>query len=353
VSERRRGVDVALDLPRMRFMSVGMRAYAEELATRLPRVAPDLTFATVTRTSVLDFDEQVGVPRRLRATRPRLVHHLAVYAPMLGAGPSVVTIHDLIHLRFPALFKSRVGPYYATVVRAVCARATRVITDDERTIGDLERFLGVPPRKVDVVPLGVDDAFLAAGRDAGERELARAHTASDVRPYVLYVGNHREHKDLPTLFAAWASLPEALALDLRLTGADDLGPPFRLPTRANGVVTFVGDVDTATLARLYDGAVALVHPALCEGFGLPLLEAAAVGTPVIACEDAIPGVLRAHVTAFAPRDVAGVRAAIVAELAAPRPREAARAAARELTWDRCAARTAEVYRRVLEDRPVR
>jgi len=354
VSERP-GVDVALDLPRMRFMSVGMRAYAEELAVRLPRVAPDLSFATVPRTSVLDFDEQVGVPRRLRATRPRLVHHLAVYAPIFGPAPSIVTIHDLIHLRFPALFKSRVGPYYATVVRAVCARAARVITDDERTIADLERFLGVPPRKVDVVPLGVDDAFLDAGRVASERERQRggAPPANDVRPYVLYVGNHREHKDLPTLFAAWASLPDGLALDVRLTGVDDLEPPLRPRARANGVVDFVGDVDADTLARLYDGAVALVHPALCEGFGLPLLEAAAVGTPVIACTDAIPGVLRAHVTAFAPRDVASVRAAIIAEIAAPRSREAARAAARELTWDRCAARTAEVYRRVLEDRPVR
>ncbi len=337
-------VDVALDLPRMRHMSVGMRAYAEELAARLPRVAPDLRFATLVRTSALDVDEQVALPLRLRRARARLVHHLAVYAPLLGPRPSVVTIHDLIHLRFPKLFKGRVGPYYATIVRGVCARASRVIVDDERTIEDLERFLGVPPAKVAVVPLGVDDAFLACESGA---------VAEPSAPYFLYVGNHRAHKDLPTLFAAWASLPADVRVDLRLTGADDVGTAFERPTRPGGAVCFVGDVETASLRALYAGAIALVHPALCEGFGLPLLEAAAVGTPVIACADAIPGVLRAHVAAFAPRDVAGLRAHMLAALAAPGGTEAARAIARELTWDRCASKTAEVYRCVLEEGPVR
>jgi len=339
-----RRVDVALDLPRMRHMSVGMRAYAEELAARLPRVAPDLRFTTVVRTSALDAGEQVALPLRLRRLRPRLVHHLAVYAPLLGPQPSIVTVHDLIHLRFPALFKSRVGPYYATVVRGVCARAARVITDDERTIDDLERYLGVAPAKVAVVPLGVDELFLATDvSPSGVRDTA---------PYFLYVGNHRAHKDLPTLFSAWASLPQRYRVDLRLTGPDDLNGAAR-PERANGELHFLGDVEARRLVSLYAGAVALVHPALCEGFGLPLLEAAAVGTPVIACRDAVPGVLRAHVAAFAPGDVAAARAHMLAVLEKPAEREAARAVARRLTWDRCAERTAEVYRTVLEDSPVR
>ena len=341
-------VDVALDLPRMRHMSVGMQAYADELARRLPRVAPDLRFATLERRSALDLREQVALPLRLRRSGARLVHHLSLYAPIAGPRPAIVTIHDLIHLRFPEQFKRKVGPYYATVVRAVCARAACVITDDERTVADLERFLGVPQAKVAVVPLGVDDAFVAAG-EAGVR--AAAHDGS--QPYFLYVGNHRRHKDLPTLFAAWASLPASCAVDLVLTGADDLPAGARPPTRSNGRVRFAGDVDAAALVALYAGALALVHPALCEGFGLPLLEAAAVGTPVIACAEAIPGVLRAVATAFAPGDVAGLRALMTAAYASPDAGPDARATARELTWDRCAARTAEVYRRVLEDWPVR
>ena len=344
--------DVAFDLPRMRHMSVGMMAYAEELVARLPRIAPDLAFATFVRTSHLDANEQIALPLRLARARPRLVHHLSVYAPIVGFAPTIVTIHDLIHLRFPAMFKSRVGPYYATVVRALCRRAARIITDDERTIDDLERFLGVPPTKVAVIPLGVDDRFLAAAVSGATANVVAPDAVGEA-PYFLFVGNHRTHKDVPTLLAAWASLPEAYRVDVRLTGSDDLGHEIPRPQRSRGTITFVGHVDVPQLVALYAGAVALVHPALCEGFGLPLVEAAAMGTPVIACRDAIPGALADRVAVFAPHDVAGARAHMIAVLDGRVPRGAAQTIARELTWDRCAERTAEVYRTVLEERPSR
>lgn len=330
--------DVVLDVPRMRHMSAGMTAYAEELARRLPGVAPDLRFATVVRTSALDAGEQIGLPLRLRRTRARLVHHLAVYAPLLGPRPSIVTVHDLIHLHFPALFKSRVRPYYATVVRTVCARAARVITDDERTIEDLERYLGVAARKIVVVPLGVDDRYF-------DDVAAVAHD----RPYFLYVGNHRPHKDLATLFAAWEALEPERDVDLYLTGFEDLPQSAIPPRRARGNVRFLGDVRADELPALYRGAVALVHPALREGFGLPMLEAAAIGTPVIACRDALPGVLRPFADVFAPRDVGALTTCMRLALTAPAASEGARRFARTLTWDRCAAKTAEVYRTVLEE----
>ncbi|MBD5656861.1 MAG: glycosyltransferase family 4 protein, partial [Candidatus Eremiobacteraeota bacterium] len=297
-------IDVALDVPRMRHMSIGMTAYAEELARRLPRVAPDLRFLTLQRHAAPGFDEQVRLPLRLLRLRPRLTHFLAVYAPLAAPRPFVITIHDLIHLRYPELFKRTIGPYYATVVRAVCARAARVITDDDRTIADLERFLGVAPRKVAVIALGVDEAFAQP-----------VVAATEPRPYFLYVGNHRPHKDLPTLFAAWASLAPSFQVDLLLTGPDDLEREAQPAERAGGRVRFLGDVDAAHLARLYKGAVALVHPALCEGFGLPLLEAATVGTRVIVSSDAVPAVLRPYVEVFPTRDVRALGAAMARAVA--------------------------------------
>ncbi len=329
---------MALDLLRFRAISAGMRAYSEELAARLPRVAPDLSFATVVRTDALNLAEQLRAPRALRAVAPKLVHHLAFYAPVFAPRPTIVTVHDLIHLRFPKLFKSSVGPYYATVVRAVCARAARVLTDDERTVGDLERYLGVAPRKVVVIPLGVDDAY---------REPVAS--ASGARPYFLNVGNHRPHKNLATLFAAWTSLPEDVDVDLVLTGSNDLDPS-EVPTRARGAVRFLGDVSVAELRALYRGAIALVHPALCEGFGLPMLEAATVGAPVIASTDAVPGVLRPYCDVFETRDAAALRRSLERALREPAPRADAIAYARTLTWDRCVRQTAEVYRTVLRER---
>jgi glycosyltransferase involved in cell wall biosynthesis len=331
------GIDVALDLPRMRHMSIGMAAYAEELAVRLPRVAPDLRFATLPRRSAPGLDEQFGLPARLRRLRPRLVHHLSVYAPLGGPRPFVITIHDLIHLRYPALFKRSIRWYYATIVRVACARAARVITDDERTVEDLQRYLGVSPCKVRVVALGADDAFALP-----------VEAAASARPYFLYVGNHRPHKNLPVLFAAWATLPAQSEVDLLLTGSDDFSANARPPQRGRGVVRFLGDVSSARLAQLYKGAVALVHPALCEGFGLPMLEAATVGAAVVASAEAVPALLRDYVDTFPAHDVDALRAALLRALAAPTAHAAARRFARTLTWDRCAERTAEVYRDVLE-----
>ncbi len=333
-------VDVALDLPRTRQLSVGMKAYAEELAARLPRVAPDLRFVTLERHSALGVEEQIAVPFALRRAKARLVHYLSVYAPLAGPRPYVITIHDLIHLRFPAYFKRTVGPYYATVVRMVCARAARVITDDERTVADLQRFLGVDPGKVAIVPLGVDATYLA-----------EVTAVSPARPYFLNVGNHRSHKDLATLFAAWEALDPACEADLVLTGDDDLPQGTAHPRRARGELRFIGNVDAVRLAEFYKGAVALVHPALCEGFGLPMLEAAAVGAAVIACDDAVPAVLRPYVDVFPPRDVRTLAALMARALAEPRARDEARRLARTLTWDRCAERTAEVYRTVLQESP--
>ncbi len=341
-SEQQR--DVVLDLPRTRQLSVGMRAYAEEIAQRLPRVAPDLTFEVVTRASALDRREQFDLAFRLRRLRPRLVHHLSVYAPLAGPRPYIVTIHDLIHLRFPAYFKRSVGPYYRTVVRWVTAGAARIITDDERTVGDLQRFLGVPPRKVRVVPLGTDDAY------HGDIE-----PASAPKPYFIYAGNRREHKNLAALMLAWEKLDPAVAVDLALTGNDDGSlqagdhPRWERARREQGVLRFLGDLSAPELARWYAGAVALVYPSLCEGFGLPMLEAAAVGTPVIASIDAVPGVLRPYVETFAPHDVDALARAMERALQHRIEAAGARRLARALTWDRCADRTAEVYRELLAE----
>ena len=320
-------------------MSAGMQAYADELAARLPLVAPDLRFVTLPRDRTLTVGEQVGLPHRLRATGAKLVHFLSVYAPLFAPRPYVVTIHDLIHLRFPEQFKPTVGPYYRTVVRAVCARAARVITDDERTVGDFERFLGVAPSKVRVIPLGVGADFLE-GPEPAPRQGGR--------PYFLYVGNHRPHKDLPTLFEAWQALPSDLDADLVLTGPDDLGAAGR-PRRRIGALRFAGDVGVAGLRDLYAGALALVSPSLCEGFGLPLLEAAAVGTPVIASKEALPGTLRPFAEAFTPRDVRSLVELMSRAARSPGRREEARRFARTQTWDLCAKRTAEVYQGVLAE----
>lgn len=333
---------VALDARLTRQMSVGMKSYATELAQRLPRVAPDLRFAVFSDGANFGIDEQLRLPLAMRRAGADLAHFLSLYTPAFPPRPYVVTIHDLIHLRFPQYFKSKVGPYYKTIVRLACARAARVITDDDRTVSDLKQFLGVDPSRVRVIPLGANDRYYAA---------VEPYPAK--RPYLLYVGNHRAHKDLATLFKAWAGLPSYIALDLYVTGPDDLGDLSEF-SRPAGRIVALGDVSDDELASYYAGARALAHPALCEGFGLPMLEAMAAGCPVVACEGAVPGVLRDVALPFKGRDVEAARAHILAILENEGMRAdliaRGRARAKTLTWDRCAQATAEVYREILAER---
>ena len=324
-------------------MSVGMQAYAREMASRLPRIEPQYDFVPFTHGSNFSWNEQVTLPLEIARAGAELTHFLSLYTPALPPKPYVITIHDLIHLRFPEYFKAKVGPYYQTVVRFACRRAERIITDDDRTVADLERFLGVDRARVRVIPLGADDRYFQP-----------VEPYRPPRPYILYAGNHRPHKDLPTLFAAWAGLPTDIALDLYVTGADDFSDRGPQCTRPAGRIIAVGDVAESMLASFYAGARALVHPALCEGFGLPMLEAMAVGCPVVACEDAVPSVLRAAALTFPAHDAATARRAIERVINDERERERlvqhGRDLARPLTWDNCARQTAAVYREILENR---
>jgi glycosyltransferase involved in cell wall biosynthesis len=330
---------IALDARITRQLSAGMQTYVRELTARLPAEAPDLEFVTFREGANFGWAEHVRLPLAVRAARPALTHFMSQYTPLVMPRPYIVTIHDLIHLLFPQHFKRKVGPYYQTIVRSVASRAARVITDDARTVDDLRRLLAIPPEKVRVVPLGAQDIFMKPPAPP------RAE-----RRYFLYSGNHREHKDLATLVAAWRALPEDEAVDLLITGADDIGASG-FATQHRRVVA-LGDLPAVDLAGYYAGAVALVHPALREGFGLPMLEAMAAGCPVIASADALPWVLQGAALTFPPGDAAeasrAMRSVLADEVLRTKLVNEGRARAGEFTWDRCARETANIYREILE-----
>lgn len=321
-------------------MSDGMRAYTRELVHRLPLVAPDLHMGAFDGGDNFDVREQIGIPLEISRRRPRLVHFLTPYTPFWIPTRFIVTIHDLIDVHFPQFGKAKVQPYYRFFVRAVLQRAACVITDDPRTRDDLQALLGIDPARVVVVPLGLEEGF---GENVAPEETPR--------PYFFYVGNHRPHKDLETLFGAWHELPAGSSIDLYLTGDDEPAESLAPYRRDDARIVFLGNVSRERLARLYCGARAYVQPSLREGFGIPMLEAMWCGTPVIATSSSVPEPLREHALLFGARDVEALRGLLARALAEPDAMRgrgaAAQAAARRLTWDRTARTTADVYRSVL------
>ena len=311
--------------------SAGMRAYTRALLDRVPRVAPDIELVPVEAPLALH-------PFALRVARPQLVHLPYLEAAPFVPRPYVAMVHDLIHLRFPALFSRTTALYWRIVAAPLYRAAARLLVSDERVASDCVALLGVERERIRIVPLGYGE--LVAGAQPWVAE----------RPYLFYAGNHRPHKDLQTLYAAWAALPGELAIDLALTGRDERAVRSRY-VRTNGEIAFLGDLDEATLARRYRGALAYVQPSLAEGFGIPALEAAVAGTPVVASSAAVPSIVAPFAQTFAPGDSAALASLLTALARDPeRARERAAEGAvmlRAYTWDRFAAATAAVYREVV------
>ncbi|MDB5093218.1 MAG: glycosyl transferase family 1 [Candidatus Eremiobacteraeota bacterium] len=324
-------IRVALAARPTRRASAGMQAYTRALLERLPRVAPDIELIPVTAPVALH-------PFALRAARAQVTHLPYLEVSPFVQRPYVAMVHDLLHLRHPELFSRATAAYWRIVAAPLYRGAARLLVSDPRVADDCVMRLGVARDRIRVVPLGYGDA------------IADATPWTAARPYAFYAGNHQPHKDLTTLYAAWAALPDDVAIDLVLTGPDEPDVRARY-LRANGTIAFLGDLDEATLARRFRGALAYVQPSLSEGFGIPVLEAAVAGTPVLATPEGMPAIVAPYAGAFPPGDVRALAAQLAGIARDPeRARERAAEGAADLrayTWDRFAAATAAVYREVV------
>jgi len=324
-------IRVALAVRPSRRASAGMRAYANALRERVPRAAPDVDLVAVDA-------PLAALPFALRAARAGLVHLPYLEAPPFVPRPYVAMVHDVIHLRFPELFARTTAAYWRFHAIPLYRGAARVLVSDPRVAEDCVTYLGVARERIRVVPLGYDETIVEATPFRAPR------------PYVLYAGNQKPHKGLATLYAAWAALPDDVALDLVVTGPEDAALRARY-ARGRGELIFTGELGTARLAERYRGALAYVQPSLIEGFGLPALEAAVCGTPVLATRESVPAIVAPYAGVFSAGDAGALTALLLAvardpERARARAAEGA-AALRAYTWDRFAASTAAVYREVL------
>jgi glycosyltransferase involved in cell wall biosynthesis len=303
------------------------------------------------------FAEHVAVPAAARRAGAELLHAPHYTLPLGWSGRSVVTIHDLIHVRF-ARFHRPGAALYARAMAGLAARRARVvITDSEATKRDVVELLNAPADKVRVVPLGVSPAIRRVDAQAAARFREERQLPQD---YVLYVGARKRHKNLELLLRAWAAMRAAERPPLVLSGPawtiSDALAALAQTLGVAGCVRFAGDLhDERQLSCLYSGASLLVQPSLAEGFGLPPLEAMACGVPVLSSDaGSLPEVLGDAAELLPPRDPEAWAAAVLrllsdgAKRAALAERGSRRAAG--FTWERTAAMTRAIYEQAVQAR---
>lgn len=371
-------VTVALDARKLPDFGIG--SYVAALLRHAPSLAPQWTWAVLVTAEgremlpplpanvrVLHAEakgyslrEQLLLPWKLFALRPRLVHVPHYVIPLAYPGRMVVTIHDIIHVLFPEFLPKPAGYAYATfMIRAALARARRVIAVSHTTARDLQTLLGADARRVEVIPNGVEAEFLAE-QDGSEDE-ARRHLGLS-GPYFLFVGNHKPHKNVEAVLKAYqlfANEGGEEVPQLALAGGFTPHGPLASRVQAMGLaskVRFLGFLPRHQLRAVYRGALAFLCPSLYEGFGLPVLEAAACGLPIMASDiPAVKEVLADAVLKVNPRDVVEQAQAMRRLWQEPETRRklasVARSRACRFRWEQTARKTVALYRRVLGETP--
>ena len=301
------------------------------------------------------FWEQIVLPAALAQTRSDLLHALAFVTPVLSLTPSVVTVYDLSFVHYPHLLPAARRLYLRLLARHSCRRAQRVIAISQSTARDLSATFGISPGKIDVALPGVGSQF--APLPESRVEDFRRRKALPER-FLLFVGTLEPRKNLPMLLRAYAQLPDRDRAAVHLVLAGGRGWMFDEIFRTveahglGGTVHLPGYVPAEELPLWLNAAEAFVYPSIFEGFGLPVVEALACGTPVLVSDvSSLPEAAGDTGYCLPPDDVPVWGEALARVISDPAWREEAGARGRvhaaRFTWANTAAQTVASYRRAL------
>jgi glycosyltransferase involved in cell wall biosynthesis len=304
--------------------------------------------------------EQVGIV--LAGTREKvdLLHCPYWSNPLWSPWPTVVTVHDVIQFVLPEYAWRKISRVYFGLVSAGARRADAVITVSECSKRDIEKLLGLAPERIHVIGNAVDSSFFPV-RDAWLLASVRERYGIGPR-FILYFGGFDMRKNVPRIIQAYGRLPEGLRREYQLVIAgrySRLGHPLYPDPREkvrelglDGSVVFTGQIREQDKAPLYSAAAVFAFPSLYEGFGMPVLEAMACGTPVVTSNlSALPEVAGDAGVLVDPYEPAAISTAMEELLEnQSRREELSRRGlerARRYTWRQVAEQTVRVYKQIV------
>jgi len=299
--------------------------------------------------------EQVAWPILAERQGVDLLHGMAFVTPLVSPCPTIVTVYDLSFVHFPDRFPALQRLYLTSLSRRSCRQALRVITISESAREDLVRYFNVPLERIDVVRPGVDEHFRPLPTTDIESFRQRESLPNQ---FIFHVGTLQPRKNILVLLEAMARRGRP---DLPLVLVGGKGWLFEEIFHRVEVlglqdsVHFTGYVRDEDLPYWYNAASLLVFPSIYEGFGMPVVEAMACGTPVIAARtSSIPEATGGAAILFDPQnadELADRIAAVMneAELS-DKMKEEGLIQAQKFSWEQAGKETAIVYRKALAER---
>lgn len=331
------GPDVPADAPSL----AGLRV----IRTRLPTRRPIIRILW----------EQLVLPTALRRWGADVLHAPAYVAPLGSPCPTVATFHDLSYYLVPGAFNQQNRLYLQYFSRWTAGRARRLIAVSECTRQDVIRLLRVPPEIVDVVYNGVDECFRPEP-DATRLERFRQEKGLPER-FILYLGTIEPRKNVPGLLRAYAEarrrgVTEPLVIAGGRGWGDEPIPRLIEDLQLQASVVLTGFIPSDERPLWYNAATLFAFPSRYEGFGLPVAEAMACGTPVVASNrSSLPEVVGDAGLLVDPEDPDALAAALVTVVRDDALRQDLSARglerSRRFTWDAAARATLKTYRAAL------
>ncbi|AKM82182.1 TPA: glycosyltransferase family 1 protein [Candidatus Berkelbacteria bacterium] len=352
---------IAIDTQTILGQKSGFGFYVKNLVENLNKIDPENEYILIAPDTDKDFStpqrfiwDQFRFPKRARKAKVDILHQPCFSAPILYRGKIIVTIHDIISIKFPENLPLASRLFYSKWMPFSYRKADMIIVDSEHTKKDIVEYLNIAPEKIRVMYWAVSHDFRPIFDLQQVEDVKKKYNTGE--KYFIHVGTLEPRKNLPFLVRVYASaVKEGIKENLVIVGKkgwyyDDL---FSLVGKLelSSKVIFTGYAEDKDIPALYSGATALTFPSLYEGFGFPPLEAMACGTPVISSNtSSLPEVVGEAGMLLPPHGSKGWTDAMVKlssdvnlckELS-----EKGLEQASKFSWEETAKKTVEVYKEV-------